>query len=411
MDHSIEIDPDRFRRSFEEYSAIGATDNDGLHRLTLTDEDAAVRDLFVSDLESLGLDVTIDEMGNVFGRREGSDPDADPVLIGSHLDSQPKGGRFDGQLGVLVALETMRALDDAGIETDRPVEIVNWTNEEGSRFESPLLGSGVFVGNTSLQEAYDLTDDDGVRLEDELERIGYKGDAPCEPRPLHSALELHIEQGPYLEEHGNAVGVVEGVYGMAWLQATIHGHADHAGPTPMHTRTDSLTAAAKAIREVESLPLRLSEDAVATVGRIDVEPDSINVIPSRTDFTIDVRSYDDDVVDRAIEEAEFEVATAADRADAEYDFEQIWHIPHTEFSPSVADAAAAAAEAVDASYERMVSGAGHDAKYLNEITDTAMLFVPSADGNTHNEAEFTPWEDCVTGAETFAEATLRLATE
>ncbi|QHS17681.1 Zn-dependent hydrolase [Halopenitus persicus] len=411
MDHSIEIDPDRFRRSFEEYSAIGATDNDGLHRLTLTDEDAAVRDLFVSDLESLGLEVTIDEMGNVFGRRPGTDPDADPVMIGSHLDSQPKGGRFDGQLGVLVALETMRALEDAGIETDRPVEIVNWTNEEGSRFENPLLGSSVFIGNTSLEEAYDLTDDDGIRFEDELERIGYKGDAPCEARPIHSFLELHIEQGPYLEEHGNAVGVVEGVYGMAWLQATIHGHADHAGPTPMHTRTDALTAAAKAIREVESLPLRLSEDAVATVGRIDVEPDSINVIPSRADFTIDVRSYDDDVVDRAIEEAEFEVATAADRAGGEYDFEQIWRIPHTEFSPSVADAAAAAAEAVDASYERMVSGAGHDAKYLNEITDTAMLFVPSADGNTHNEAEFTPWEDCVTGARTFAEATRRLATE
>jgi N-carbamoyl-L-amino-acid hydrolase len=407
---ALTIDADRFRRSFEAYSEIGATENDGLHRLALSDADATARDRFVDDLQALDLAVTIDEMGNVFGRREGTDPDADPVLIGSHLDSQPRGGRYDGQLGVLVALETLRALDDHGIETTRPVEIVNWTNEEGSRFENPMLGSGVFTDNVDLEEAYDLRDGDGVRFVDELERIGYRGETPCEPRPIHAFLELHVEQGPTLEGRGAAVGIVEGVFGMAWLEATIEGRADHAGPTPMHARSDALAAAAAAIDEIEALPGRLSEDAVATVGRLDVEPNSINVIPSRAEFTIDVRSYDDATVEAAVDRATAEVEAASDRVGADASVSELWRIPHTEFSSRVCDAAATAAEAVDVDAGRVVSGAGHDAKYLNDVTDAAMLFVPSADGITHNEAEFTPWDDCVAGARTFAEATLRLAT-
>ncbi|MFA9516511.1 Zn-dependent hydrolase [Halopenitus sp. H-Gu1] len=408
-DPELAIDAERFRRSFETYFAIGATENDGLHRLALSDADATVRDQFVADLEALDLAVTIDEMGNVFGRREGSDPDADPVLIGSHLDSQPYGGRYDGQLGVLVALETLRAMDDSGIETTRPVEIVNWTNEEGSRFENPMLGSGVFTGNVDLEAAYDLRDEEGNRFVDELERIGYRGETPCEPRPLHAFVELHVEQGPILETHGNAVGIVEGIFGIAWLEATIEGHADHAGPTPMHARTDALAAAASAIDEIEALPSHLSADAVATVGRLNVEPNSVNVIPSRVEFTIDVRSYDDAIVDTAVERAIAEVETASERIGADATVEELWRIPHTDFSPTVCETAAAAAEAVGVRAERMVSGAGHDAKYLNDVTDAAMLFVPSADGITHNEAEFTPWDDCVAGARAFAETTLRLA--
>jgi N-carbamoyl-L-amino-acid hydrolase len=407
----LDIDADRLRETFDDYADIGATERGGLHRLALTDEDRAVRDRFRRDLEALGLAVRVDELGNMFARREGTDPDADPVLVGSHLDSQPYGGRYDGQLGVLCALETLRALEDAAVETRRPIEIVNWTNEEGSRFEHAMLGSGVFTGVISAAEALAITDDDGRSVGEELERIGYAGDHPCEAHDVHAHLELHVEQGPTLEEHGTSVGVVEGVFGMSWLDVTIDGEADHAGPTPMHTRTDALVAATDAIGEIQTLPTRLSEDAVTTVGRISVEPDSINVIPSRATFTADVRSYDDAVVDRGVEEIRFEVEAACERIGASFEVEEIWRIPHTEFSESVCATIDAAAAEADVSAERIVSGAGHDAKYLNDLAETAMIFVPSADGKTHNEAEFTPWDDVVRGAEVFANTTLRLAAE
>jgi N-carbamoyl-L-amino-acid hydrolase len=405
----LAIDPDRLRETFDDYSEIGATERGGLHRLALSDEDRAVRDRFRRDLEALDLDVRVDELGNVFARREGTDPDADPVLIGSHLDSQPYGGRYDGQLGVLCALETLRALDDADRDTRHPVEIVNWTNEEGSRFEHAMLGSGVFTGVTTVEEALAITDDDGRSVGEELERIGYAGDHPCEAHDLHAHLELHVEQGPKLEARGTSVGIVEGVFGMSWLGVTIDGEADHAGPTPMHTRTDALTAATEAIGKIGSLPTRLSADAVTTVGRISVEPDSINVIPSRAEFTADVRSDDDSVVDRGVEEIRFEVDAACERVGADYDVEEIWRIPATEFSESVCTTLESVAQEAGVSAERIVSGAGHDAKYLNDVTETAMVFVPSADGKTHNEAEFTPWDDVVRGVRVFANATVRLA--
>jgi N-carbamoyl-L-amino-acid hydrolase len=407
---TLSIDEDRFRRTFEEYSAIGATDDGGLHRLALTDADRRVRDRFVEDLEALGLSVRVDELGNVFGRRPGRDPDAPPVLIGSHLDSQPYGGRYDGQLGVLSALETLRALDDEGVETDRPVEIVNWTNEEGSRFEQAMLGSSVFVGATPVEDALSLTDGDGTSVAEALADVGYDGDVPCEPRPVDSYLELHVEQGPRLDDGDTSVGVVEGVFGFAWLEATVHGESDHAGPTTMASRTDALAAAADAIQRIHELPNRLSADAVATVGRIESGPNSINVIPNETTFTVDVRSYDDDVVDRGVEAVEFEVATACEREGAAFDLTELWSIDSTEFAPRVRDAIEASAEATGASHRRIVSGAGHDASYLNEHADTGMVFVPSVDGKTHAESEFTEWSDAVAGARVFANTTLDLAT-
>jgi N-carbamoyl-L-amino-acid hydrolase len=407
----LEIDADRLRDTFVDYSAIGATDRGGLHRLALSDEDRTVRDRFRDDVEALGLAVRVDELGNMFARRAGTDPDAAPVLVGSHLDSQPYGGRYDGQLGVLCALETLRALEDAGVETRRPIEIVNWTNEEGARFEHAMLGSGVFTDVISTEEALAITDDDGVSVGEALERIGYAGDVPCEAHEIHAHLELHIEQGPTLEEHGTSIGIVEGVYGMSWLGVTIDGEADHAGPTPMHTRTDALDAATEAIGKIQKLPIRLSEDAVSTVGRISVEPDAINVIPSRATFTADVRSYDDDVVERGVDAIRFEVDAACERVGASSDVDEIWRIPHTEFSESVCSTVETVAAELDVSAERIVSGAGHDAKYLNDIAETAMIFVPSEDGKTHNESEFTPWEDVVRGAEVFANTTLRLSSE
>ena len=405
----IEIDPERFRESFDRYAEIGATENGGLDRLACTDADREARDALVADAEALGLDVRVDEVGNVFARREGRDPDADPVLIGSHLDSQPSGGRFDGQLGVLAALETLRAFEDGGVETDRPVDLVNWTNEEGSRFEQAMLGSAVFAGRRSPSEALALTDDTGTSLGAALSGIGYRGE-PVEIDPA-ACLELHIEQGPRLEEQGVSVGVVEGVFGMAWLRITFEGEANHAGPTPMHARTDALAAAVDAIDAIGELPGRLSPEAVATVGRISVEPDSINVIPSRATFTVDVRADSDAVVDRAISRIEAELEAACDRHGTTFDLDERWRSERVTFSPRVRDALTGAAEACGVSARHLTSGAGHDAVSLVPVTDSGMVFVPSAEGITHNEREFTPWADAVAGARVFTNAAYDLATE
>lgn len=406
----VEIDPERLERTFERYAEIGATDGNGLHRLALTDADREARDLLVSDLEALGLSVRIDELGNVFGRRAGCE-ELPPVLVGSHLDSQPSGGRFDGQVGVLAALETLRALDDAGIETRRPIELVNWTNEEGARFPTPMLGSGVATGQLDREAMLDLADDDGTTIREELERIGYDGDAPVDLGDVYAALELHVEQGPKLDRSGHAVGVVEGVFGMAWLEVTITGESNHAGPTPMDARSDALATATDAISELNRLPNRLSADAVTTVGRIDVEPDSINVIPDEATFTVDVRSYDESVVEDGVAEIEAEIAAACRRHGTAYELDELWRIPPMEFSERVRGAVADAAQAIDADARSLVSGAGHDAKYLDDVTDAGMVFVPSVGGITHNEDEYTDWEDVVTGTRVFAEATRRLADE
>jgi N-carbamoyl-L-amino-acid hydrolase len=406
----LDIDADRFRETFEAYSEIGATEAGGLHRLALTDADHEARDLLVEHMEALDLDVRVDELGNTFGRREGRDPDAAPVLIGSHLDSQPYGGRYDGQLGVLTALETLRTFEDEGVETARPVELVNWTNEEGSRFEQAMLGSGVAAGAVDADHARSLADSEGRTLGEELERIGYDGDAPAGIDDVYAYLELHVEQGPTLEQSGSSIGVVDGVFGLNWMAARLEGQANHAGPTAMHDRRDALAAAVDAASEINDLPNRLSEDAVATVGRMDVTPNSINVIPSEVTFTVDVRSYDPDVISRAPEAVEFEVASAAERHGVEYELERLWSIDPLEFSPVVREAVAAGAEAADVPYQHIVSGAGHDANHMASITESGMVFVPSVDGLTHNESEFTEWADCVAGALAYANATLELAT-
>jgi N-carbamoyl-L-amino-acid hydrolase len=406
----VTIDAKRLEETFRRYSQIGRTDADGLHRLTLTETDQEVRDLFVEDLKSLNLDIRIDEIGNIFGRKEGTDPNAEPVLIGSHLDSQPYGGRFDGQLGVLSGLETLRTFEDAGIEHRRPIEIVNWTNEEGSRFKPALMGSGTFIGEFDVTETLQHTDSNGVTVAEALEQIGYHGNESCEPRePYDSYLELHIEQGPKLEEADLSVGAVKGVFGMAWLELTIHGDADHAGPSPMHSRRDALVAASDVVSAVRRLSNRVAADVVTTVGELEISPGSINVVPAEARLTIDVRSYDDDTVAELVNRVEREVTAACDREDVTYDLDEIWRIPHTEFSPRVTQTVLDAAETVEADHQAMVSGAGHDATYLNETTDAAMIFVPSVDGKTHNEAEYTEWEDAVAGAQTFAEATKQLA--
>lgn len=406
---TLTINADRLRKSFEKYSAIGGTENGGLHRLTLSDEDAEVRDTFVEDIEALGLDVEIDEVGNIFGYREGTQ-DEDAIMIGSHLDSQPMGGRYDGQLGILAALETIRTFEDNDIETDRPLIIVNWTNEEGARFTPGILGSGVYVGEIEQERALQAKDDDGYELSDELERIGYAGSSSPDSSEIYSFLELHIEQGPQLEESGETIGIVGGVLGMAWLEVTVTGESDHAGPSPVHARRDPMMAASAAMERIGTLPNRLSADARTTIGRISSEPSSVNVIPNEVTFAVDIRSYEEQTIDHGLEIIESELQTACKRHGTSYNIEQLWRIPHTEFSPNVREAIATAADSTGISARNILGGAAHDACYLNNVAETGLIFVPSVDGISHSEDEFTEWEDCLAGVEVYANTTLDLAT-
>jgi len=407
---SIGIDRERFVETMKEQAAIGGTEDGGLHRLALSDEDREIRDWFRDQLEELGLDVRIDEFGNMFGRREGTDPDAAPVLIGSHLDSQPYGGIYDGALGVIAPLELLRTLEEEGIETKHPIEIVNWTNEEGSRFQPAMQGSGVWVGTHDIETEYERTDENGDRLVDELERIGYRGDVPAEPQEEYEAyLELHIEQGPYLELEGKEVGVVTGVVGFYWGAITYYGEADHSGPTPMHFRNDALVGAADVITQVRRIPSTLGDRTVGTVGYIDAQPNSINIIPEEVTFTFGFRDPSDDIVEEAKHRVLAEAEAAAEREGLEWEWEKRHQSDSVRFADTCVDAVQASADELGYDSMRIFSGAGHDAVHLTDVCDTSMVFAVSEDGKSHSEAEYTSWDDCYSSANTIANAAFRLA--
>ena len=407
---TIALDEERFISTMREQAEIGATDGGGLYRLTLSDTDREVRDWFGERLAEAGLDVRVDEFGNTFGRRPGTDPDAPPVMLGSHLDSQPYGGIYDGQLGVIAALEFVRTLDDEGIETSHPVEIVNWTNEEGSRFQPAMQGSGVWAGAHEIGAEYDKTDSDGVRLGDELDRIGYRGEEPAEPREEYEAyLELHIEQGPYLEENEREIGVVTGIVGFTWGEITFYGEADHSGPTPMHYRRDPLVAAADVITAIRRIPGTLGERTVGTTGYVDVQPNSINTIPGEVTITWGFRDPDDAVVETAYGQVLDEARHAAEREGVEYEHEERMRASSVEFADRCIDAVGGAAEDLGYDDMRIFSGAGHDATHLADVCDTSMVFAVSENGKSHSEEEYTSWEDCYAAANTLANAGLRLA--
>jgi len=407
---SIGIDRERFVETMKEQAAIGGTEDGGLHRLALSDEDREIRDWFRDQLEELGLDVRIDEFGNMFGRREGTDPDAAPVLIGSHLDSQPYGGIYDGALGVIAPLELLRTLEEEGIETKHPIEIVNWTNEEGSRFQPAMQGSGVWVGAHDIETEYERTDENGDRLVDELERIGYRGDVPAEPQEEYEAyLELHIEQGPYLELEGKEVGVVTGVVGFYWGAITYYGEADHSGPTPMHFRNDALVGAADVITQVRRIPSTLGDRTVGTVGYVDAQPNSINIIPEEVTLTFGFRDPSDDIVEEAKHRVLAEAEAAAEREGLEWEWEKRHQSDSVRFADTCVDAVQASADELGYDSMRIFSGAGHDAVHLTDVCDTSMVFAVSEDGKSHSEAEYTSWDDCYSSANTIANAAFRLA--
>jgi N-carbamoyl-L-amino-acid hydrolase len=404
----MRIDRRRLERSIEELGKIGETPRGGLTRLALTDEDKRGRDWMVARMREAGLRVTIDQMGNIFGQRPGAEA-LPPVMMGSHVDSVPTGGKYDGQLGVLCALEAIRTLNDHGIRTRHPVTLVIFTNEEGARFQPAMLASGVLAGKIPLEDAYNARDKDGIRLVDELERIGYLGPEPCVPRPIRAYLELHIEQGPRLEEEGLAVGVVEGIVAISWSRLTIHGVQDHAGPTPMRIRHDALVAAAAVVTGVRRLARELGGDAVTTVGNLTVTPNIVNAIPGKVTLSIDVRDPRDEALDRALPRLDWLVREACRHEGVTYELEHYWRVPFTPFDRAVVAAVERAAGASGARYRRILSGAGHDAQYMAAIGPTGMIFVPSRGGRSHCEEEFTAMEDIEQGATTLFLAALDLA--
>jgi len=407
----LRVDGKRLQSTLEEMAKIGATPGGGVQRLTLTDEDKQARDLFVKWLEELNLAVTIDEMGNIFGRRAGSNDDLAPVLSGSHIDSQPKGGRFDGILGVMGALEVLRTLHDHNVETERPIVIVDWTNEEGSRFAPAMVSSGVWAGALERDWAYDRTDINGKRFEDELIRIGYKGDAPAKKWPLHAYYEYHIEQGPILEREGRIIGAPKGILCLHWYDVYLEGEANQVGPTPMEGRHDALCAAAEMILKVDDLPARMGGNMVATVGEIQNYPNSRNIIPDKVHFTVDIRSWDDDLALDAWEKLREDFEAIARRRGCPIRIEETWRVEHSPFDEKLVQRILDTAETLGYPSLYMVSGAGHDASYMNQIAPTAMIFVPSIGGRSHVEVENTRWEDCEAGANVLLHSILQSANE
>lgn len=384
----LQVNGQRLWDSLMEMAQIGATAKGGVCRLALTDLDKQGRDLFVRWCTAAGCTIKIDRMGNVFARRAGRDDTLAPVITGSHADSQPTGGKFDGIYGVLGGLEVIRTLNDHGVQTDRPLEVAIWTNEEGSRFAPAMVASGVFAGVFTLEYGLSRADVDGRTMGEELERIGYAGTEPVGGRPIHAAFELHIEQGPILEAEGKTIGVVHAAQGQRWYEVVYTGQESHAGPTPMPRRRDALLGAARMIDRVNRIGHAHAPYACATVGMLQVHPNSRNVIPGRVFFTIDIRHPDDAVLAQMDAEVRAAVAECAAEARVEVTrLEQIFYYAPVPFDPACVDSVRAAAQRFGYSHRDIVSGAGHDACYLAKVAPTAMVFVPCIGGISHNEIE------------------------
>jgi N-carbamoyl-L-amino-acid hydrolase len=407
----LRVNGKRLQGTLEEMAKIGATPGGGVQRLTLTDEDKQARDLFVKWLQELNLEITVDEMGSIFGKRPGKNNELPPVMSGSHIDSQPKGGRFDGILGVMGPLEVLRTLHENNVETARPIVIVDWTNEEGSRFAPAMVASGVWAGALERDWVYDRTDITGKRFEDELVRIGYKGSAPCKKWPVHCYYEYHIEQGPILEREGKLIGAPKGILCLHWYDIYLEGEANQVGPTPMEGRHDALCAAAEMILKVNELPDRMGGNMVATVGEIQNYPNSRNIIPDKVHFTVDIRSWDDDHATKAWDLVRKDFEDIASRRGCPIKIEETWRVEHSPFNEKRVQTVLDAADALGYSSLHMVSGAGHDASYMNQVCPTAMIFVPSIGGRSHVEVEESRWEDCEAGSNVLLQAMLQSANE
>jgi N-carbamoyl-L-amino-acid hydrolase len=405
----LKVDGKRLWASLMEMAQVGATARGGVRRLALTEEDRRGRELLADWCRQAGMSVHTDEVGNLFARREGASADAKPVLIGSHLDTQPEGGRFDGVYGVLAALEVIRSLNDRKIQTHHPLEIVSWTNEEGARFTPAMLGSAVFVGATPLETALETQDAQGVTLAEALHACGYANARHRNVHHVEAYFEAHIEQGPILESHGNPIGIVTGGQAIRWLDVDVTGVAAHAGTTPMPYRKDAFFAASAMALELEAIAQRYAPAGLVTIGQIEVPNSSRNTIAAKVAFTVDLRHPDDTQIDAM----EHDVRAAFERIAAQRGLKTAistyWTSPATPFDPACVALVEQATQQLGFACERIVSGAGHDAIHLARHVPTAMVFIPCVNGLSHNEAEDALPSDVTAGADVLINAVLARA--
>ncbi len=406
---NMKIDGDRLWDSLMEMAQIGPGIAGGNNRQTVTDEDGEGRALFAKWCKAAGMSMGLDTMGNMFARREGTDPDALPVYVGSHLDTQPTGGKYDGVLGVLGGLELIRTLNDLDIKTKHPIVVTNWTNEEGTRFAPAMLSSGVFAGMHTQDWAYAREDADGKKFGDELARIGWQGDEEVGARKMHAMFELHIEQGPILEIEGKDVGVVTHGQGLSWTQVTILGKDSHTGSTPMPMRKNAGLGMARVLEKVEEIALSHAPHAVGAAGHIDVFPNSRNVIPGKVVFTVDLRSPDLAVIEDMEARLAAAVKEICDTMGLGYEMEKVGGFDPVTFDEGCVSAVRNAAERLGYSHMNLISGAGHDACWINRVAPTAMIMCPCVDGLSHNEAEEISKEWAVAGTDVLLHAVVETA--
>ncbi|HEX3862786.1 MAG TPA: Zn-dependent hydrolase [Stellaceae bacterium] len=408
---NLQVNGERLWASLMELAQIGATEKGGVCRLAASDLDAEARRLFIGWCEEAGCTVTIDRIGNIFARRQGRDPALPPVMTGSHLDTQPTGGKFDGAYGVMAGLEVLRTLNDLGYETEAPIELVAWTNEEGARFSPAMVGSGAFTGVFEIEAALATADNNapGLTLGAELQRIGFAGPQEVGQHPVAAYFEAHIEQGPILEAAGLPVGIVTGAQGQRWYEITVTGQEAHAGPTPMPRRHDALVGAARMIDAVNRIGHAHAPYACATVGFVQVSPNSRNTIPGRVFFTVDFRHPEDAVLTAMDAELRAACAEAAASQGLETEVKEFWYFPPTPFDAHMVGAVREAATAQGLPHRDIISGAGHDAVYMARVAPTAMIFVPCVGGISHNEIEDAIPADLTAGNNVLLNAVLERA--
>ncbi len=406
---NLRINGDRLWDSLMEMAKIGPGVAGGNNRQTLTDDDAKGRALFQKWCEDEGCTMGLDQMGNMFARREGTDPEALPVYVGSHLDTQPTGGKYDGVLGVLGGLEIIRTLNELGIKTRHPIVATNWTNEEGTRFAPAMLASGVFAGMHTQDWAYEREDAEGKQFGDELKRIGWRGDEEVGARKMHAFFELHIEQGPILEAEGKDIGVVTHGQGLSWTQVTITGKDAHTGSTPMPMRKNAGLAMARVLEKVDEIAWSHAPHAVGAAGHIDVFPNSRNVIPGKVVFTVDFRSPELEVIQDMENRLRVAAEDIVDEMGLQIEFEKVGGFDPVKFDDGCVTAVRNAAERLGYSHTNIISGAGHDACWINRVAPTAMVMCPCVDGLSHNEAEEISKDWASAGAEVLFHAVVETA--
>ncbi|WP_409977004.1 Zn-dependent hydrolase [Afifella sp. JA880] len=409
VDSNLRINADRLWNSIHEMAEIGPGLRGGSNRQTLTDDDAEGRRLFKTWCDEAGLTMGIDEMGTMFARREGTDPDALPVYVGSHLDTQPTGGRYDGVLGVLGALEAVRSLNDLNIKTKHPIVVVNWTNEEGARFAPAMLASGVFAGVHTLDYAYGRKDLEGKTFGEELARIGWKGDEKVGARKMHAYYELHIEQGPILEAEKKEIGVVTHCQGLWWLEFTLTGKEAHTGSTPMAMRVNAGLAMARIFEMVQKVAMDAQPNAVGGVGQVTFQPNSRNVLPGKVVFTVDIRTVDQEKLDGMRARIEKEAAAICAEIGVGCEVEAVGHFDPVTFTPELVATVRKAAETLGYAHMDIVSGAGHDACWAAKVAPATMVMCPCVDGLSHNEDEDISKEWAEAGANVLFHAVLETA--